>query len=55
VVNDATIDGSETGTSFRQALHFMEIGFRLHDTMIWNKRRIQLLSDHVRFVMVRGV
>ena len=37
VVNDATIDGSETGTSFRQALHFMQIGFRLHDTMIWDR------------------
>jgi len=37
VVNDATVDGSETGTSFRQALRFMEIGFRLHDTMIWDK------------------
>ena len=37
VVADATIDGSETGTSFRQALRFMEIGFRLHDTMIWNR------------------
>ena len=37
VVADATVDGSETGTSFRQALHFMEIGLRLHDTMIWNK------------------
>ena len=37
VVNDATVDGSETGTSFRQALRFMEIGFRLHDTMIWEK------------------
>ena len=37
VVADATIDGSETGTSFRQALHFMEIGFRLHDTMIYQK------------------
>jgi len=35
VVADATIDGSETGTSFRQALRFMEIGFRLHDTMIY--------------------
>ena len=35
VVGDATIDGSETGTSFRQALHFMDIGFRLHDTMIY--------------------
>lgn len=38
VVNDATIKGSETGTSFRQALWFMECGFKLHDTMIWNKR-----------------
>ena len=37
VVADATIDGSETGTSFRQALRFKEIGFRLHDTMIWRK------------------
>ena len=37
VVADATVDGSETGTSFRQALRFMEIGFRLHDTMIWDK------------------
>jgi len=37
VVGDATIDGSETGTSFRQALYFKEIGFNLHDTMIWNK------------------
>jgi DNA modification methylase len=37
IVNDATIKGSETGTSFRQALYFKEIGFNLHDTMIWNK------------------
>ena len=38
VVADATIDGSETGTSFRQALRFMEIGFRLHDTMIYHRQ-----------------
>jgi len=37
VVGDATIDGSETGTSFRQALGFMDCGFRLHDTMIYEK------------------
>lgn len=37
VVGDATINGSETGTSFRQALYFKEIGFNLHDTMIWDK------------------
>ena len=38
VVNDATIDGSETGTSFKQALFFMSVGFNLHDTMIFKKR-----------------
>lgn len=37
VVGDATVKGSETGTSFRQALYFMECGFRLHDTMIYQK------------------
>ena len=37
VVADATIKGSETGTSFKQALYFKEIGFNLHDTMIWEK------------------
>jgi len=37
VVGDATIKGSETGTSFKQALYFKEIGFNLHDTMIWEK------------------
>lgn len=37
VVGDATIKGSETGTSFKQAIFFKEIGFNLHDTMIWSK------------------
>jgi len=37
VVGDATIKGSETGTSFKQALYFKEIGFNLHDTMIYHK------------------
>jgi site-specific DNA-methyltransferase (adenine-specific) len=37
IVGDATINGSETGTSFRQALFFKECGFNLHDTMIWRK------------------
>jgi len=37
VVGDATIDGSESGTSFRQALYFMQMGFNLHDTMIYHK------------------
>ena len=37
IVSDATIKGSETGTSFRQALYAKEIGFNLHDTMIYQK------------------
>ena len=37
VVGDATINGSETGTSFKQALYFKDCGFNLHDTMIYSK------------------
>lgn len=37
IVGDGTVEGSETGTSLRHALHFKDIGFKLHDTMIWNK------------------
>lgn len=37
VVGDAVVNGSETGSSFRQALYFMESGFKLHDTMIYEK------------------
>jgi len=37
VVGDATINGSETGASFKQALYFIECGFNLHDTMIYEK------------------
>ena len=37
IVADATINGSETGTSFKQALYFKELGFNLHDTMIYDK------------------
>lgn len=38
VVGDATVKGSETGTSFKQALYFKEVGFNLHDTMIFRKK-----------------
>jgi site-specific DNA-methyltransferase (adenine-specific) len=37
VVNDQVVKGSESGTSFRQALKFMDAGFLLHDTMIYEK------------------
>ena len=37
VVGDATTLGSESGSSFRQALYFMSLGLKLHDTMIYEK------------------
>lgn len=37
VVGDATIEGGESGTSFRQALYFQSLGFLIHDTMIYEK------------------
>ena len=40
IVGDKTIKGSESGTSFRQALFFKECGFNLHDTMIYQKDSI---------------
>jgi len=40
VVGDSTVKGSETGTSFKQALYFKELGFNLHDTMIYEKDSI---------------
>ena len=38
VVNDSTKNGSESTTSFRQAIYFTQIGFNLHDTMIYKKK-----------------
>ena len=46
VVGDATIKGSETGTSFKQALYFKEIGFNLHDTMIYAKNSYMPLTHN---------
>lgn len=37
IVSDGTVKGSETGTSFKQALFFKDCGFNLHDTMIYEK------------------
>lgn len=53
VVGDATIKGSETGTSFKQALWAMECGFNLHDTMIWNKGNFTAIGSlKVRYAPV---
>jgi len=37
IVNDKVKNGSESGVSFKQALYFKEVGFNLHDTMIYKK------------------
>ena len=46
VVGDSTVNGSETGTSFKQALHGIECGFNLHDTMIYRKKNYLPLSHN---------
>ena len=48
VVGDATVDGSETGSSFRQALYFKDLGFNLYDTMIYRKKNYVPLT-HKRY------
>jgi len=37
VVGDAVLKGSESGSSFRQAIFFQELGLNIHDTMIYEK------------------
>ena len=62
IVNDKTIKGSESGTSFKQALYFKEIGFNLHDTMIYKKdgcgacgsNKSYIQSFEYMFVFVKG-
>lgn len=61
IVNDATHNGSETLNSFRQALFFKEVGFRMHDTMIYRKlnpmpnagKRYQQMFEYM-FVLSKG-
>ena len=49
IVGDETLKGSETGTSFRQALGLKETGFNLHDTMIWRKTNPMPKFKHKRY------
>lgn len=48
VVADATVDGSETGTSMEQALHFKRLGLNLHDTMLYRKTN-PIPQNHNRY------
>lgn len=49
VVGDKVTKGSESGTSFKQALYFKECGFNLHDTMIWSKPNAMPNVDKSRY------
>ena len=50
VVGDATVNGSETGTSFRQALYFKDVcGFNLHDTMIYHKTKVPPIDSRTAY------
>ena len=61
VVNDSMTNGSESLNSFRQALYFKEIGFKVHDTMIYRKlnpmpnagTRYQQMFEYM-FVLSKG-
>ena len=50
VVADETKDGSESMSSFRQAILFHdEFGLNLHDTMIWRKTNAMPQSGKIRY------
>jgi len=42
IVGDQTINGSESLSSFRQAIQFKENGFNVHDTMIYKKHSMPM-------------
>lgn len=49
VVGDETTNGSESGTSFKQALYFKEIGLNLWDTMIYEKSGMSYPGSQKRY------
>lgn len=52
IVADAVINGSETGSSFRQALYFKDnCKMNLHDTMIWKKSSFSF-PDKIRYPQI---
>ena len=49
IVNDQIVDGNQSGTSFEQALAFKRLGFKLWQTMIWDKPSFQPGDGRVRY------
>ena len=61
IVGDSMQKGSESLSSFKQALHFKDIGFKMHDTMIYQKNNFSNPSKtryhqvfEYMFVLVKG-
>jgi DNA modification methylase len=50
VVGDETVNGDESGSSFRQALHFQSIGLKRRDTMIWLKQNPMYCGDRSHYL-----
>ena len=48
VIGDQVVNGGESGNSFRQVLRFMDVGFNLHDTMVFQKNNSSL-PDPTRY------
>jgi site-specific DNA-methyltransferase (adenine-specific) len=42
IVNDQQKNNAKSGTSYRQALYFMDCGFKLYDNIIWDKGGFRL-------------
>lgn len=40
IIKDESKNHDESGTSFKHALYFKEIGFKLYDTLIYNKEKV---------------
>jgi site-specific DNA-methyltransferase (adenine-specific) len=46
VVGDKINNGNKTLTSFKQALHFQDVGFNVHDVMIYKKRNTPFMRSN---------
>ncbi len=46
VVGDKYVKGNRNLTSFRQALHFQDVGFNVHDVMIYKKRNTPFMRSN---------
>jgi len=62
VVGDKVVKGNRSLTSFRQALYFQEVGFNVHDVMIYKKKNTPFMRSNAytncyefMFIFSKGV